>query len=189
MRRPLAFALLTPVLCLTAAAPAWADSPTPAATDHTTVAVDDLSKVPGLTDAQKAAIAAYVNQNKREDVKGSRSQPSAQVVPLATYSTRASFYRGSALMWTRDNVDFGYDYSKVVWTSPYQECGWIFPNMAWNLGYTKYYDTTQNDRFRFKNRIGAGVATPWGDVTLYTQDFTHRISVWHDGYWTAWADN
>ena len=91
-------------------------------------------------------------------------------------------------MWTRDNVDFGYNWSSVTWTSAFQQAGWIWPNIARNRGISKYYNTRRNDRFRAKNTIGAGVPTPWGDVKVYSSDFVHRLSVYYNGAWSAWSD-
>jgi hypothetical protein len=91
-------------------------------------------------------------------------------------------------MWTRDNVDFGFNWSTVTWSSPYQQAGWIWPNIARNRGISKYYDTSRDDRFRALNTIGAGVPTPWGDVKVYSSDFTHRLQVNYNGAWSAWSD-
>jgi hypothetical protein len=137
-----------------------------------------LAEAPSLSQAQKQAIDLYT-------AKKATISPA----PLAVSgSKRATYYRGSFLMWTRDNVDFGYNGSSVTWTSAYQQAGSVFPNVARNLGISKYYNTTYNDRFRAGNRIGAGIVTPWGDVTVYTSDFVHRLSVYGNGYWNAWSD-
>lgn len=146
----------------------------------------DLSRVEGLSAEQREAIRSF-DEGSTITVQGSRkSLLNASV--MASGSRRASYYRGSALMWTRDNVDFGYNWSSVTWTSPYQQAGWIWPNIARNGGISKYYDTTRNDRFRALNTIGAGIPTPWGDVKVYSSDYVHRLSVWHDGAWSAWSD-
>ncbi|HAH76069.1 MAG TPA: hypothetical protein DCL62_07945 [Kandleria vitulina] len=49
-------------------------------------------------------------------------------------SRRVVIYRGSALMWTKDIVDFGYKNGKVTYSSGFQMNGWIFPNIATNKG-------------------------------------------------------
>ncbi len=149
-----------------------------------TVPGSDLKAVSGLTAAQQAAIATYVDGGRT--LKAATSTRVA--FTTASSSRRASYYRGSALMWTRDNVDFGYNWSSVTWTSAFQQAGWIWPNIARNGGITKYYDTVQNDRFRALNTIGAGIPTPWGDVKLYSSDFVHRLSVYYNGAWSAWSD-
>lgn len=148
------------------------------------VPVDDLTQVEGLSAEQLEAVASFVDGSPVS--VGGQSRGRGAVLPMAT--RRASYYRGSVLMWTRDNVDFGYDWSRVTWTSPFQQAGWIWPNISRNRGITKYYDTVKNDRFRALNTIGAGVPTPWGDVLIYSSDFVHRLSVNHNGAWSAWSD-
>lgn len=169
----------------------------PAAAAHADeVPVDNLQAVQGLSAEQKAAIASFAGGGAESAPAADLARPattegkaSSDAVSLAASgSRRASFYRGSFLMWTRDNVDFGYNWSRVTWTSAYQQAGAVFPNIARNRGISKYYDTVRNDRFRAANTIGAGIVTPWGDVTVYTADFVHRLSVNADGAWSAWSD-
>ncbi len=85
-------------------------------------------------------------------------------------------------MWSPDNV-FGFDWTRANWT--YLQAAAIFPNIARNLGISRYCDTVRNDRFRGLNRIGAGVVSPWGDLHM---DVSHRLSVHHYGVWEAWDD-
>jgi hypothetical protein len=149
------------------------------------VPVDDLAAVQGLSAEQLAAIKSFADGGTVAVPGGS----SKGATTLAAVSTRrASYYRGSALMWTRDNVDFGYNFSSVTFTSAFQQAGWIWPNISRNGGISKYYNTTRNDRFRAHNTIGAGVPTPWGDVKVYSSDYIHRVSVNHNGAWSAWSD-
>ena len=91
-------------------------------------------------------------------------------------------------MWTRDNVDFSYSNGKVTSSSGYQEAGSIFPNIARNKGITKYSSTSTEHKWRAQNTYGAGVATPWGDVTVYNLDYTHRLNVKGNGSWSAYSD-
>ena len=181
MRRVL-LSIATVAACLLPAQVAVADE----------VPVDDLTAVEGLSADQLSAIRSFVDGGTvgtaSTSTRLSGKLASAGATTMATGSRRASYYRGSALMWTRDNVDFGYDWSRVTWTSAYQQAGWIFPNIARNGGITKYYDTATNDRFRALDTIGAGVPTPWGDVKVYSSDYTHRLSVNHNGAWSAWSD-
>lgn len=166
--------------------------PAQAASAAEEIPVDDLTTVDGLSQDQLEAIESFAEgaQVGEGTVAAARlgrlSSPGATTA--ATGSRRASYYRGSALMWTRDNVDFGYDWSRVTWTDAYQQAGWIFPNIARNNGISRYYNTAKNDRFRAKNTIGAGVPTPWGDVKVYSTDYVHRLSVNHNGAWSAWSD-
>lgn len=154
--------------------------------------VDDLTSVAGLSADQLAAIDSFANGARAGAASAGTSLTKGGTVSESTMaaaaSRRASYYRGSALMWTRDNVDFGYNWSSVTWTSAFQQAGWIWPNISRNGGITKYLNTTRNDRFRAKNTIGAGVPTPWGDVKVYSSDYIHRLSVNHNGAWSAWSD-
>lgn len=91
-------------------------------------------------------------------------------------------------MWVRDSVDFVYSNGKVTSSSGYQQSGWIFPNISRNNGISKYSSTSSSHKWRAKNTIGAGVPTPWGDVTVYNMDFIHRLVVNGNGSWSAWSD-
>ena len=101
---------------------------------------------------------------------------------------RAVYYRGSVLMWTRDSVDFIYSGGKVISSSGYQEEGWIFPNIARNKGITRYEESSGCHKWRAHNSAAAGVPTPWGDISVYSFDFVHRLVVNGDGTWDAWSD-
>lgn len=165
--------------------------PAQAAVAAEEVPVDDLIAVDGLSADQLAAIQSFVDGETVGSAPTSirlGGKSSGGATTMATGTRRASYYRGSALMWTRDNVDFGYDWSRVTWTSPFQQAGWIFPNIARNGGISMYYDTATNDRFRALNTIGAGIPTPWGDVKVYSTDYVHRLSVYYNGAWSAWSD-
>ena len=96
-------------------------------------------------------------------------------------SRRVVIYRGSALMWTKDIVDFGYKKGKVTYSSGFQMNGWIFPNIATNKGIKRFYKGKTVHKYRAINTIGAGVKSPWGDVKIYSQTFSHRIYVYGSG--------
>lgn len=110
------------------------------------------------------------------------------VMPVHAKSGRATYYRGSALMWTRDNVDFNYKNNKISSSSGYQENGWIFPNIARNKGISRTSKSSKQHKYRAINVIGAGVPTPWGDVKVYESTFTHVLKVYSDGSWTAYSN-
>lgn len=96
-------------------------------------------------------------------------------------SNRASIYRGSAAMWIRDTVDFSYSKGKITNSSGYQEEGYVFPNIARAKGITKIESTSTYHKWRGKKSAGAGTVTPWGDVTVYSKDYTDYITVKGDG--------
>ena len=100
-------------------------------------------------------------------------------------SYRASFKRGSSLMWSRDNIEFSTSSGRVTSSSLWQECGYIFPNIVRTNGGSKYYTSSTLHKWRATKTLGAGVVTPWGDVTVYNTDYTDYYGV--DGnakaYW------
>lgn len=173
---------------------AFAAVAAPAATLATPISAQALDDVPeqkltveDLSPDQREAFEAP----KPVEVKG--SEPSESVATRASAyrasrQRRASYHRGSWLMWTRDNVHFSYDWRRVRWANAYQNSGAVFPNRAKNLGSWRYMIYRKTKGYRFKNQIGAGVPTPWGGVKLYTKTYTHRIVVRHHGGWSAWSE-
>lgn len=107
------------------------------------------------------------------------------VMPANAKSATATYYRGSALMWTRDNVDFNYKNNRITSSSGYQENGWIFPNIARNKGISRTTKSSTKHTYRATNIIGAGIPTPWGDVKVYESTFTHVLTVYASGSWSA----
>lgn len=102
--------------------------------------------------------------------------------------SKATYYRGSFLMWTRDNVDFEYSGGKVKYSGGYQQSGWIFPNISRNKGIVRYSTSNYEHKYRAVNTIGAGIPTPWGDVKVYENKFVHRLNVRGNGSWNAYSD-
>lgn len=105
-------------------------------------------------------------------------------------AARATYYRGSFLMWTRDNVDFDYNkkQNKVTYSSGYQQSGWIIPNIARNKGIVRYYRANHEHKYRATNVTGAGVPSPWGDVKVYSSTYIHKLNVRGNGSWSAYSD-
>lgn len=108
-------------------------------------------------------------------------------VVFATESSAAvktvSFKRGSALMWSKDNITWSYNSTKITNSSADQDCGFIFPNIVRCKGISKVsaYSSSTKHRYKGKKTIGAGVVTPWGDVTVYESDFTDQYDVTKSG--------
>lgn len=141
----------------------------------------------GLTDEDITAIEALVSTTD-EAASSATTQWSGRVSqPRTGYttnaSTRSSYYNGSVLAWYRNNIDFGYDWSRVTWSSAYQEIGAILPHTMETLGIKKYYDTNWQERYRAQNRHGGGVPSPWGNVNFYSHDFTDAGWINADGSW------
>lgn len=146
----------------------------------------DGSSADGLTTEQIDVLNDYLDDTRSSGPAVTSAR--GDIATMASSWRRAQYYRGSFLMWTRDNVDFSYTGSRVSSSSGFQQRGFVFPNIARNLGISRYSTTTSNHRWRAMNRIGAGVVTPWGDVKVYSSDHTHRLSVNGNGSWSAWSD-
>lgn len=118
-----------------------------------------------LTTDQQKVLEDYINS--KETVQDNRAR--------ASY--RASFKRGSALMWSRDNIDFSTSSGKVTSSSFWQEKGFVFPNIVRVHGGTRYYTSSSLHKWRATKTMGAGVVTPWGDVNVYEKDVTDYYGV------------
>lgn len=92
-----------------------------------------------------------------------------------------TFKRGSALMWSKDIISFNYSGGRVTSSSGRQEAGWIFPNIVRKNGITRYSTSSSTHKWRGEKTIGAGVVSPWGDVTIYNYDFTDYYGVHGNG--------
>lgn len=148
--------------------------------------VTEIAKISSLTPEQKEAINAYVAQGREASAKKEYSSKTSPQETKASGSERAYLYRGSFLMWTRDNVEFSYSNSEVTRSSGYQESGAVFPNFAENKGINRYDKISSRHSWRAKNTVGARVDGPIGNITIYKSDFTHRIDVYGSGGWYTW---
>lgn len=136
-----------------------------------------------LTVEQREALAGVLGGPL--ETSSSDNPESVDSAATSSGSRRASYYRGSVVMWSRDNVDFGYNGYKVTWTSSFQQKGRVFPNQVTNRGISRFYHTTTAHKFRALNRYGAGTVTPWGDVDVYNIDGEHHLTIHHNGAWKA----
>jgi len=138
------------------------------------------SEDPGLSEEQRATIAEL---NTPASISGEATATAGKYVS----SKRISLYRGSALMWARDNVEWFYTSTAVTSSSAWQERGQIFPNISRARGISRTYATSAEHRWRGNYTIGAGVPTPWGDVVAYTSDYSTTMIVrrggGYSGYW------
>lgn len=103
-------------------------------------------------------------------------------VHIMDYSTWTSLYRGSALLWSRTTVEWGYTGSSITWVDARQECGFIFPNIIRAKGTSTVTYSSSHKKIASKYTIGAGSVTPWGDVTLYEMDMTDYAHIYGSGY-------
>ncbi len=156
--------------------------------------VNAATTTPQLTAEQQAVLDSYesVSVESVSEIKAF-SNPATFSTNGTTYSTnatttswRGSFYRGSALMWSRDNIQWTVSGGKVTSSTGWQEAGYIFPNIARATGISKHASSTSSVTYRATKTIGAGVVTPWGDVTVYEQDFTDFLKGNTSGTLSTW---
>ena len=102
-------------------------------------------------------------------------------IPVHATTRRVEFKRGSTLMWTKDIIEWTYNGSTISSSSAYQQKGYIFPNIARVKGITKVYNSSTIHRYRGDKTIGAGIVTPWGDVTVYETDYSDYYKVYGSG--------
>lgn len=105
---------------------------------------------------------------------------------MSVASRRASHYNGSWLVYTEMNVDFYFDWTRVVSSYGFQNTGAIGLNTVQALGIANTYTTNWEHNWRAQTDIGIGAPTPWGslNVTHYTRN--QYAVVYGDGAWRAW---
>lgn len=118
-----------------------------------------------LTSEQQEVLNSFLNEKEQTENTKMRA------------SYRASFKRGSALMWSRDNIDFSTSSGKISSSKLWQESGFIFPNIVRVKGGTRYQTTSTLHKWRATKTMGAGIVSPWGDVTVYNSDVTDYYGV------------
>jgi hypothetical protein len=128
---------------------AWLASPT----------IDDTSIAPTLTPAG--------DDDTTQSVKAVSE----------TDGERVSEYRGSALLWTENFLEWYWTEKKITQSKGWQEDGYIFPNTAAIDGISKTYSSDSRQNWRATETIGAGVVTPWGSVDVYQTDYTDYFTL------------
>ncbi|WOH19815.1 hypothetical protein IRJ34_05685 [Paenarthrobacter sp. GOM3] len=109
-----------------------------------------------------------------------------------TYSTtaigsrRASLYSGNWMLFTEENVDFYYDWSRVTSSYGYQRVGAFGFNTVQALGINRSYVSNWQHSFRALTDAGVGTPTPWGNVNVYHSTVIQSANVYGDGAWYAW---
>lgn len=86
-------------------------------------------------------------------------------------------------MWTKDIIEWTYNAGTISSSYAYQQKGYIFPNIARVNGISRISATSTIHRFRGDKTIGAGVVTPWGDITLYEQYYSDYYRVYGSGFY------
>jgi hypothetical protein len=111
-----------------------------------------------------------------------------------TYSTtavgsrRASLYSGNWMLFTEENVDFYFDWSRVTSSYGYQRVGAFGFNTIQALGINRSYASTWQHSYRALTDAGIGTPTPWGNVNIYHTTVVQSANVYGDGAWYAWQD-
>ncbi|KLO20908.1 hypothetical protein X275_10965 [Marinitoga sp. 1197] len=82
------------------------------------------------------------------------------------FTYRTSLYRGSFMLWSRDNIEWRSNGTKIISSSGWQEVGYVFPNIVHAKGIVLISKTSTYHKYRTMKTIGAGVVTPWGDVKI-----------------------
>lgn len=104
----------------------------------------------------------------------------------ARSSWRGSYYRGNTLMWSEDFVEWSISGGKVTSSTAWQNVGYVFPNIARAKGISRHSTSAGSVTYRASKTIGAGVVTPWGDITVYEQDYTDFLRANGNGTMTVW---
>jgi hypothetical protein len=110
----------------------------------------------------------------------------AGVTTATTGRRTTKLYRGSALMWGEERVEFVYSDSKVISSTGYQNAGAIFPNNVRRHGTKRIVSSSSLHSWRGQYTVGAGVPTPWGNANVYNRTSTARTDVKRGGAWSAW---
>lgn len=134
-----------------------------------------------LTPEQKAVIETYENNAV---ISVNSTMESKSISPRAGW--RGSFYRGSALMWTEDWIEWYASNGQITSSTGWQEAGYIFPNIARATGISKHSSSSSSVTYRAQKTIGAGVVTPWGDVNVYEENFSDFLQGTASDGFDAW---
>lgn len=148
--------------------------------DESDLTAEQKSK---LTPEQLSALEAEPRSGVERIDQGALTHGGDNGAPMSSTQARTWFERGSFLMGTTDTIDWTYGGGSIAQSSAFQTHQFVFPNIARNEGITRYSADSNLHRWRATNVIGAGVVTPWGDVTLYENTYTHYGDVYGDGGW------
>ncbi|MEE6453291.1 hypothetical protein RAH41_22345 [Gottfriedia acidiceleris] len=121
-------------------------------------------------------------ENNKVIIREDNDDTTLNRMSRATTKKRTVMYkRGGTYAWSKDYINFSYNGSKVTSSSGWQEVGWVFPNIVKAKGMKAYYKSTSVHEWKGHKTISIGSATPWGDVTVFSQDVTDYYSVYKDG--------
>lgn len=140
-----------------------------------------------LTPEQQAVINSYesITVSDASEIPASAKAASTRAASAST-TWRGTFSRGSDLMWSKDYISWTTSGGKVTSSTGWQEAGYIFPNIARATGISKFSSSSSSVTYKATKTIGAGVVTPWGDVTVYEQDYTDFLRGTGSGDFDTW---
>lgn len=90
------------------------------------------------------------------------------------------------MLFTEENVDFYYDWSRVTSSYGYQRVGAFGFNTVQALGINRSYASNWQHSYRALTDAGVGSPTPWGNVNIYHATVIQGAAVYGDGAWAAW---
>ncbi len=114
---------------------------------------------------------------------------------MLTASANAVAFRRATLMtagtvdwalFSEMNVDFYFDWTRVVDSSGWQRVGAAGFNTVQALGINRTYTDGWKHSWRAQTDMGVGVPTPWGYWNATHQTLTQFADVYGDGAWNAW---
>ncbi|PZT55337.1 hypothetical protein [Paenibacillus silvae] len=138
------------------------------------------SDAPGLTANQLEVIEA-ANIGVLSEVK-TVNNDGVNSLAATNKAYTVKYTRGSFLAWSDAVVDWTSNGDQITSSSGSQDAGYVFPNIVRKGGITKQSSSAASYHiYLSKTTIGAGVVSPWGDVTVYESDFSDYIKVNKDG--------
>ena len=132
-----------------------------------------------------AALAEWTSPAHRST---STSKPAAaEAAPAGVKLTsmvsgrRLTDRRGSFMMWTQNTLEWFWNSKRITSSKGWQSRGFVFPNISRNAGIKRTAKFATQHRWRASNTVGAGVVSPWGDVTVYSTTVTDYYTLKRGG--------
>lgn len=101
---------------------------------------------------------------------------------------RASLYSGNWALFSQENVDFYFNWSRVTSSYGWQSVGAFGMNTVQALGIARSYTSTWQHSYRARTDVGVGTPTPWGNVNIYHRTLVQGANVYGDGAWYTWQE-
>ena len=158
-----------------AAAVALAMGPvTPAAADEATPSDAAAALAEWKAPASRAVTAG-------KPAPATEEAPAGLRVAKVVGGKRLTDRRGSFLMWTQNTLEWFWTSTRITSSKGWQSRGFVFPNIARNAGIKRSAKFATKHLWRGSNTVGAGVVSPWGDVTVYSTTITDYYTLKRGG--------